>query len=188
MFILYGLIAGIVVGLLLGGRLERLAEVHFRLGPLVFVALAIQLVLFSPLADGLAPDVARAIYVGSTALVGIVVLANLGITGVPLIAVGAGLNLAAILANGGAMPASPAALATLGMGVGPNTNSVVVERPALEPLTDVFALPAWLPMANVFSVGDVLIGVGVAVAIAAAMRRERRADGTPDRPADAPTS
>jgi multisubunit Na+/H+ antiporter MnhE subunit len=58
------------------------------------------------------------------------------------------------------------------MSAGGNTNSVVVDRPALEPLTDVFALPAWLPLANVFSVGDVLIGLGIAIAIAAAMRHE----------------
>ena len=30
-------------------------------------------------------------------------------------------------------------------------------------------MPIWLPIANVFSVGDVLIGVGVAVAIVAGM-------------------
>jgi len=30
-------------------------------------------------------------------------------------------------------------------------------------------MPAWVPMANVFSVGDVLIGAGVAVAVVAAM-------------------
>ena len=70
------------------------------------------------------------------------------------------------------MPASPAALAALGLGVGGNTNSVLVAEPALAPLTDVFALPAWLPMANVFSIGDVLIGLGVAIAIAAGMRRQ----------------
>ena len=45
--------------------------------------------------------------------------------------------------------------------------------PALLPLTDLFALPAWLPFANVFSVGDVLIGVGVAATIALAMRVRR---------------
>ena len=39
----------------------------------------------------------------------------------------------------------------------------------LGPLTDIFTMPAWVPMANVFSVGDVLIGVGVAIAIVAAM-------------------
>ena len=30
-------------------------------------------------------------------------------------------------------------------------------------------MPAWLPMANIFSVGDVLIGLGAAIAIVAAM-------------------
>jgi len=96
------------------------------------------------------------------------------LVGVPLIAVGAALNILAIVANGGAMPASPVALAALGFGVGGNTNSVVVANPALAALTDVFAMPAWLPLANVFSVGDVLIGAGLAVAVASAMRSGSR--------------
>ena len=171
MFILYGLVLGVIAGLVLGGRIDVLAAVHFRLAPIAVIALAIQIALFSPLADALPDGAARAIYLASTAAVAIVVLANWRLTGVPLVVVGAGLNLAAIVANGGAMPASPSALASLGMGVGGNTNSVVVEHPGLAPLTDVFALPAWLPLANVFSVGDVLIGIGVAVVIAAAMRR-----------------
>jgi len=170
-FILYGLVAGVLAGLILGGRIDGLAAVRFRLAPIAVIALAVQIGLFLPLADPLQDDVTRAIYLASTAAVAIVVLANLRLTGVPLIVLGSGLNLAAIAANGGAMPASPSALASLGMGVGGNTNSVVVEHPALEPLTDLFALPAWLPLANVFSVGDVLIGIGVAVVIAAAMRR-----------------
>jgi hypothetical protein len=170
-FILYGVLAGLISGLLIGGRPAGLAAIRFRLGALALLALAIQLVLFSPLGEPLADGPARAIYVASTALVGIVVLANLRLTGMPIVALGAAVNLAAIVANGGSMPASPAALASLGLSAGGNTNSVVVGRPALEPLTDVFALPRWLPLANVFSVGDVLIGLGVAIAIAAAMRR-----------------
>jgi hypothetical protein len=170
-FILYGIAAGLVAGLALGGRIERLGDVSFRLVPVALVALVVQLILFSPLADGLPTSASRAIYVVSTALVGIVVLANLRLTGMPLVALGAALNLAAILANGGAMPADPGALAALGMGVGGNTNSVVVDAPALQPLTDVFAMPRWMPLANVFSVGDVLIGLGVAIVLVAAMRR-----------------
>ena len=76
--------------------------------------------------------------------------------------IGAGCNLAAIVANGGAMPADPAALAAAGVDTAGYTNSVVTADPALRPLTDIFAMPAWLPFANVFSIGDVLIGVGVA--------------------------
>jgi hypothetical protein len=146
----------------------------FRWGRLAILALAIQLVLFSPLAAGLG-EASRWIYVGSTALVVIVVLANLRLAGLPIVLVGAVSNLVAILANGGSMPASPDALARIGAALhsGP-TNSVVVDHPALEPLTDIFAMPAWIPFANVFSIGDVLIGLGVAVAIAAAMRSNVR--------------
>jgi hypothetical protein len=69
------------------------------------------------------------------------------------------------------MPASPAALAAVGHTVGDGpTNSTLVARPALEPLTDIFATPSWLPLANIFSVGDILIGIGLAIAIAASMR------------------
>jgi hypothetical protein len=169
-FILYAIPVGLVIGRLAGGHLEGLANVRFRLAPLAALALAVQLVLFSPVAEGLAPEVARWIYVASTALVLVVVLANVRLAGVPLVVAGAALNVAAIVANGGAMPASSSALAALGAGIRAHTNSVLVERPALEPLTDVFATPTWLPFANVFSVGDALIGLGVVVAIGAAMR------------------
>jgi hypothetical protein len=171
MLILYGIPTGLLLGWLLGGRIDRLADVRFRLAPLAVLVLLVQLALFSPLADGLAKDVGRWIYVLSTALVVVVVLANVRLTGVPLIVLGAASNLAAIVANGGAMPANATALAAVGLGIGGNTNSVLLERPALEPLTDIFATPSWLPLANVFSVGDVLIFVGVAVALATAMRR-----------------
>jgi hypothetical protein len=186
-FILYAIPIGILIGYLVGGRLDRLAAVRFRLGLVAMIALAVQLVLFSALADGLPVEFVRAAYVLSTALVLAVVVANIRLAGVPLIVVGALSNLAAIVANGGAMPASPGALAALGLGVGGHTSSIAVERPALEPLTDVFAMPAWMPMANIFSVGDVLIGLGVVVAIAGAMRgratdREEAVTERPDLP------
>jgi hypothetical protein len=170
-FILYAIPIGLVAGWLLGGRLDGLAAIQFRLAPLALLALLVQLLLFSPLADGLGPDAGRAIYVASTAIVLVAVVANLRLPGVPLVIAGAGCNLAAILANGGVMPASPDALVAIGAGIGPRTASAVLTRPSLEPLTDVFATPSWLPLANVFSVGDVLIGLGIAWAIASAMRR-----------------
>ncbi len=171
MFILYAIPIGLAAGLLMDGRPGNIANVRFRLGWVAVGVLLLQLALFSSLADGLSTDVIRATYVLSALLVVGVVVANIRLTGVPLIVLGAACNLAAIVANGGAMPASPGALASVGLGIGGSTASVVVERPALEPLTDIFAMPAWLPLANVFSVGDVLIGLGVALAIALAMRR-----------------
>jgi Family of unknown function (DUF5317) len=169
-FILYAIPIGIVAGYLIGGRLDNLGHVRFRLGWVAVIALAIQLVLFSAVADGWPAELVRGGYVGSTALVLAVVIANIRLTGVPLVVLGALSNLVAVVANGGAMPAGAGALAALGFGVGGHTSSIALEHPAFEPLTDVYAMPAWMPMANIFSVGDVVIGIGVVVAIAAAMR------------------
>jgi len=102
------------------------------------------------------------------------VLRNLAIPGVAIIAIGAVGNLAAIIANGGRMPADPAALRSAGLEVQGITNSTVVADPVLRPLTDIFAIPAAVPFANVFSIGDVLIGIGIAATIAMAMRRGRQ--------------
>jgi hypothetical protein len=185
MFILYAVVAGLLVGLLLGGRLESIAETRFRWGWLALIALPIQIVLFSPLAGHGFGEAGRLIYVGSTALVVVVVLANARLPGLPIVLAGAFSNLAAIVANGGSMPASPSALAAVGhiVGEGP-TNSTLVARPALEPLTDIFATPSWLPFANIFSLGDVLIGIGLAVAIAASMRTSAPSPAGPVRMED----
>jgi hypothetical protein len=171
---------GLVAGFALGGRLENLAGRRFVWAPLVIVGLLAQVLLFSPTGGSLAGAFEPTLYVASTAAVFIAVLKNIRMTGLPIVALGALSNLAAIVANGGAMPADPGALAAAGLpGPGPNTNSVVVDHPALQPLTDIFAIPAGVPLANVFSVGDLLIGVGVAVAIAAAMRRPPVASEAP---------
>jgi hypothetical protein len=151
----------------LGGRLDGLAEVRFRWAPLALLGLVVQIALFSGLVGERVGAVGPPIYVASTAAV----LRNLALPGLGVVALGAASNLAAIVANGGYMPASAAALAASGGGVSIGySNSAIVASPALEPLTDVFALPAGLPLANVFSVGDVLIGIGVVVTIVAAMR------------------
>jgi hypothetical protein len=141
---------------------------------LMLVALMTQLALFGPLAGHL-PGVDRwgaAAYVLSSAIVLVVVLVNIRLPGMDLIAVGSLANLAAIVANGGVMPAAPGALEALGWPVTPEgfSNSAVLPSPALLPLTDLFALPAWLPLHNVFSVGDVAIGAGTGWLVARTMR------------------
>jgi hypothetical protein len=45
-------------------------------------------------------------------------------------------------------------------------NSAVVVHPRLAFLGDVFSFPKWFPLANVFSVGDVLLLVGAAAMLA----------------------
>jgi hypothetical protein len=182
MFILYAIPIGILAGFVLGGRLERLSALRFRWAPLAVAGLLVQLVLFGlPTGDALV-SVGPAVYVGSTAAVLVALLANLRLPGMALVAAGAVSNLLAIVANGGAMPVRAETLAAAGLDPRDGfSNSVVSSRPALEPLTDVFAIPAGVPLANVFSIGDLLIAIGIVIAIASAMRRPL--SGAPGQPA-----
>jgi hypothetical protein len=171
-FILYAVIAGLIVGAVTGGRLERMERLRFRWPWLAIGGLVIQLVLFSPAVSDRIGDAGPPVYVASTGAVLIAVLRNLAIAGMPIVAVGAASNLLAIVANGGFMPANPAALASIGRAPGGGySNDIVSASPVLAPLTDQFVLPHWLPLANVFSIGDVLIATGLAVLIVVAMRR-----------------
>jgi Family of unknown function (DUF5317) len=178
--ILWAIPIGLIAGWLLRGSIDGLANLRFRWPWLALGGLLVQVVLFSPAGDTVGAA-GGSIYVISTAAVLVAVVRNRRLTGMPIVALGALSNLAAIVTNGGAMPADPAALSLAGLSEKGHTNSVVVADPALRPLTDVFAAPAWFPLANVFSIGDVLIAVGIAVALAAAMRRSGPA--RPDGPA-----
>ena len=174
MFILYAIIAGLLVGTALGGRWTALATITFRWAPLILVGFLSQIVLFSEAVASRVGAAGPALYVVSTLMVGAAVVRNWRIPGMPLIVLGAVSNMTAILANDGFMPAAPGALASLGK-TAPTiySNSVVVARPAVEFLADQFALPRWLPFANVFSVGDVLLGVGIVTLIVVTMLRGR---------------
>lgn len=189
MFIVYPILLAIPIGLLLGGSFARLGSIQIRWAWLALAGLGVQIVLFSDAVASAVGAAGPALYVGSTLAVFVVVLRNLRVPGFALVALGAGLNLAAILANGGCMPSSPDALAAVGELHEPDpgvySNSCLPETVALAPLTDVLHLPPELPLANVFSIGDAVIGAGVAVAIVAGMRSGGRAPDAPETP-DAP--
>jgi len=171
-FILYALIAGLIVGVAVGGRPSNLAAIQFRWAPLIVLGFLAQVVLFTDAVAERVGDVGPVIYVATTLIVGAAVLRNIRLPGVPLIVLGAASNMAAILANGGYMPSTPEAMASLGKGA-PTiySNSALVPDPSLPWLIDRFALPHWLPFANVFSLGDVLLALGVFVLVVSAMRQ-----------------
>jgi hypothetical protein len=180
MFILYAVVIGLVVGFLVGGRPAGLGEIQLRWSWVILGGLLVQVVLFSEAMSERIGALGPPIYIGSTALVIAAIIANRAIPGMRLVALGAASNLTAIVANGGYMPASAGAAAALGRHDPTGySNSALIPDPVLGPLTDIFALPAWLPFANVFSIGDVLIGVGLVVVIAAGIRRPSAAAPTP---------
>ena len=161
MFLVAVVVLGAVTVPLFGGRLGALVEVRLRHVWAIFAALGLEIVAME--LPGL-PDRLRAALLIVAYPVGVVFLAaNWQVPGMPLIALGAACNLLAIAANGGVMPASPTALAAAGLPVdAPGfQNSTALADPRLGFLGDVFSIPAAWPLSNVFSVGDVLIALGI---------------------------
>jgi hypothetical protein len=151
---------------LAGGRLAALADVHFRASWLAVVAILGQIVIISLLPQGNG-WLHHAVHLGTYALIAAFLWANRHIAYLWLAALGGALNLAAIVANGGVMPADPDALATAGVHqeAGDFANSTAIAHPHLAFLGDVFAVPASWPVSNVFSVGDVVLVVAALLAL-----------------------
>jgi uncharacterized protein DUF5317 len=156
------LLVGLAVAPLLGGRWARLGDIRLRSVGLFWVAIALQLVAFPVAAlPWRTPDRAAVVlWLLSYGFFALGAARNLRIAGVPLVAVGMLSNVAAILANGGHMPALPSALRAAGLHFRQSRNSTALSAPHLSWLVDRWAAPHWVPLANVFSVGDVLIMVG----------------------------
>lgn len=153
---------GALVALPFGGRLRAVARVRLHWLSLAYVALAFQLAAFpgSSLPWHTPDGVAVGLWIASDALLVAVVVRNVRLPGVALVAAGLASNLLAVLANGGHMPALPRALAGAGLHYARSMNSVRMAHPALPWLVDRWAAPHWIPLANIFSVGDVAIAVG----------------------------
>jgi Family of unknown function (DUF5317) len=162
MVLVYPLLLGLVLVPLLGGDLRRLADLRLRAIPLLYLALALQLVAFPIHATPWhLPDRASvALWLVSYACLAAAAAANIRRPGVPLVAAGLVANLAAILANGGHMPVLPEAMRAAGHAYDVHFNSAAIAAPHLAWLVDRWAAPDWIPNANVFSVGDVLIALG----------------------------
>jgi hypothetical protein len=173
--LVYAIVAGLILGRLSGGRLRNLEHLRFTWWPLAVGGLAVQLVLFArPIAEHVGPE-GPVIYVVSTLAVMAALLRNLSHRGLAIIAVGATLNLIAVIANGGAMPSAPEAWLALNgvpeLPVSHFSNSVLIGPDTLVPfLGDIFVWPRPLPLANVFSIGDAIIALGAVVFLAEAMR------------------
>jgi Family of unknown function (DUF5317) len=155
------------LALALGGRLGRLAELQLRGLWLFFLAIGIQIVAFPfaflPWTTG--EDTAKALWLVSYACLLVAAALNRRILGAQVVAAGMALNLAAILTNGGRMPATPEAMEAAGLDFAVKHNSVAAAEPNLSWLVDRFAAPDWVPLTNVYSVGDVIIALGAVVLV-----------------------
>lgn len=93
----------------------------------------------------------------------------------PLLASGASVNTIAIVANSGIMPTSLDAQRAAGLVSGTGfQNSMHLAHPHLLWLGDIIPIPGSGPLANVLSVGDCLIYIGMLVLLHTTCRTHRR--------------
>lgn len=177
---------------LAGGRLSRLADIQLRAVWAVLLAAAIQ-VAITQVAGG-SHALHAALHILSYVLDAYFVFANRRLTGVPLVAVGAALNVLAITANGGVMPANPVALRIAGIAARAGfDNSAAVAHPHLAFLGDVIPVPGPWPIGNVLSAGDLIIFLGAFLVLHCAcasrlVSRRRSRTGTISRDARGSTA
>jgi Na+/melibiose symporter-like transporter len=130
----------------------------------VWLALIGQVALFAVLADRLPEELIESAHLATYGLLFLFAAANIRMLALAPLLFGMALNAIAIFANDGRMPVAPGAWEAAGLEASRTTN-VQLGGDRLQFLGDVFALPDAFPLTNVFSIGDILIGVGAAAFI-----------------------
>lgn len=177
-------VLGVLAGLARHGTLSHLAELRLRYASLFVAALALHALpaLIHPWWPSAVPPLRQWLLLASFGTATAALYANRRLTGVPVMWLGAALNALVMAANGGRMPISVEALRRMGaaelaqgiaegryfghMPVGPDTH--------LTFLADIVPLGGPL---SVPSVGDLLIGVGLALLVATGMTASPRLSG-----------
>ena len=176
MLLLLGVVAGLVCGLFVGGRLANLGQITVRLSGVIFAALVVQIVIFSELPQEVLwlLDAAPALYIASLLVVVGVLWLNRSLPGVRLLLVGSLLNAIVITANAGQMPRHEPLSPEPAPGIvrGPFTNTRGIDaNTRLVQLGDILELP--FRPGYFFSAGDIAIAVGAGWFVVGAMRNRR---------------
>jgi hypothetical protein len=149
---------------LAGGRLGRLADIRVRAVWAVLAAAAIQVGITQM--PGGSHFLHVALHIFSYVLDAYFLFANRRLVGVPVVALGAALNVVAIITNGGVMPASATALRISGVPTRAGfDNSAHLAHAHFAFLGDIIPVPGPWPIGNVLSIGDLIIFVGALIVL-----------------------
>ncbi|MBM3128284.1 MAG: hypothetical protein FJ009_06540 [Chloroflexi bacterium] len=174
MILIAAVLCAVLIGLLRGGSLQRLAHLPLRWGWVALIAFGLQIYLIyfpEPVGTGIL-SLHVGVLICSYALVFGVVWQNRALPGIWLIGIGFLSNFAVMMLNGGYMPITADALAQVGHSrnilspeIGARvraTKDIVLPRDQTIAwwLSDIFVLPPPFPIPSVFSVGDVFIALG----------------------------
>ena len=161
MLFILAIVLGIGFGLITGGRIGNLARLRFRWPWVILAALVVREVLVrTPL-----NRVEGAQYAYLVALAAIVLWTARHfdrLRGIWLVTVGSAMNLVVIVVNGARMPVAPEGAGPL---IGHGTYG---QYTTMGPNTHLNFLADWIrlyPSAEIYSPGDVLIAIGLAVTV-----------------------
>lgn len=169
-----GLILGMIIGRLRGGKLDNLGRFIFRSSFLLVFALILQLAtsILISLGNERAINNRMILYIISYLMLFIVLFLNLNKKSVWLILIGSILNFAALVLNSGSMPIDLALLEKMGfenmyqsfkIGALPNYIDIGQAYSFTIHLAKKFATPAVYPLKQIFSLGDILISIGLLI-------------------------
>ncbi len=170
--LLGGIVVGLVLGLLSGGRLEHIGSVRLRWPALIFLAVLVRYGAEILLTRGFEPALAvqPILLVGASVILLVGLWANRNLPGMAIAAVGVASNAIVLAVNGGRMPIWEASLSAAGFSSADVSPAIHTILPAsldssfvlhLGAFADVIPIP--LPLiANVASIGDVVIAFGLA--------------------------
>jgi hypothetical protein len=173
MFIAVAVVAGVLIGLLRGGRFENLGDASFRLWPVLILGVVVQG------AAAFTADGAVALILASYVLLLLFTGVNLHHAGMGVVLVGIALNVLVIGVNGG-MPVRSEAIVAAGIVPTEEVRSLdfgskrhlETDDDRLTVLGDIIPVPV---AEEVLSFGDLAMSVGVAAVLVNLLRRRRPA-------------
>jgi MFS family permease len=166
-----GILLGLVLGLLAGGKLRNLAEIQLRWAWLLVIAVVLRFGTEAALGAGIGVVEALRLplLAGAFTILLVALWVNRTYPGLSLAFLGVLSNTLVILVNGGFMPIWAPALSAAGLTEGDVTRSfhLVVDAPAPDFLGRLLILGDVIPVPlsfirNVYSLGDVFLGLGLA--------------------------
>jgi MFS transporter, DHA3 family, macrolide efflux protein len=192
--LLGGIVVGLVLGLLNGGRLEHIGSVRLRWPALIFLAVLVRYGAEILLTRGFEPALAvqPVLLVGASLFLLAGLWANRRLPGMAIAFVGVASNAIVLAVNDGRMPIWAASLSAAGFSPADVSPAIHTILPAsldagfvahLGPFADVIPIP--LPLiANVASIGDVVIAFGLAFFLFAIVQQTPESESSAEADSD----
>ena len=183
MILAWAVVLGLIIALIRHGRqaFSCIAAINIRYAWLVLLTVVMQIPLLMTAAGPTEEiQIQQWLFILSHILLLAFVWLNRHLTGILIVGVGVLLNLVVILANGGWMPIAPVTLVSINPGTTlaqwqeglhyAYSKDIILSAQSsrLWIMSDIFVLGPPFPLPTAFSIGDLVIGLGIIILLAIA--------------------